>query len=75
LNVQAKCNPDLAFLYLAVDAPGKVNGIRAFYQCSHLLEWLEALPEQFHTVGENAFLLSIWILIPFSGAEYDDEAN
>lgn len=75
LNVQAMCDPDLVFLYLAVAAPGKVNDIRAFYRCGHILEWLEALPEQYHIVGDNAYPLSLRILIPFSGAEYDDEAN
>ena len=71
------CDPDLLFLYMAdaAPAPGKVKGIQFFYQCSHLLEWLESFPEHFHIVGDNAYPLSTHILICFSGAEYNDEAN
>ena len=70
LNVQAMCDPDLAFTYLCVAAPGKVNDIRAFYRCQRLLQWLDALPEGFHVVADNAYPLSRKILIPFTSAQF-----
>ena len=75
LNVQAMCDPDLLFLYVAVAAPGKVNDIRAFGRCTDLLEWLEALPPQYYILTDNAYPLSDRVLIPFSGTEFWIEAN
>ena len=69
LNVQAMCDPDLLFLYVSVAAPGKVNDARAFTRCSDLLEWLDSLPEQYFSVGDNAYRLSLHILTPFDSPE------
>lgn len=73
LNIQAVCDPDLAFLYLAVAAPGKVNDARAFGRCSGLISWLEALPDLYHILGDGAYPLSRKVLIPFSGAEANED--
>ena len=69
LNVQAMCDPDLLFLYVAVAAPGKTNDARAFYRCNDLIQWLEALPEEYYSIGDNAYPLSLRMLIPFNKAE------
>ena len=53
LNVQAMCDPDLLFLYVAVAAPGKVNDIPVFGgRCTNLLDWLEALPPQYYIMTD-----------------------
>lgn len=75
LNVQGLCDSDLVFLYVAVAAPGKVNDIRAFNRCTDLLEWLESLPPEYYIIGDNAYPLSVRVLIPFSGADFYIEAN
>ena len=60
---------------MAVAAPGKVNDIRAFNRCTDLLEWLESLPPEYYIIGDNAYPLSVRVLIPFSGADFYIEAN
>ena len=62
-----------AFLYFAVAAPGKVNDARAFGRCNGLLRWLEALPDLYHILGDGAYPLSSKALIPFSGAEANED--
>ena len=47
LNVQAMCDPDLLFLFVAVAAPGKVNNLRAFNLCSNLRAWCDVLPDEY----------------------------
>ena len=69
LNVQVMCDPDLLFLYVAVAAPGKTNDIHAFGWCYTLHAWLEALPEEYFILADNAYPLSRRVLIPFSGSE------
>ncbi len=43
-NVQAICDPNLLFSYIAVAGPGNVNGSRAFSQLLELHNWMESLP-------------------------------
>ena len=73
LNIQALCDPDLLFLYVAVAAPGKVNDDRAFNRCSGLLDWLEALPSDFYVIADNAYVLSRRVLVPFDSTELKSE--
>ena len=40
LNVQAMCDPDLLFLYIAVASPGKINDSRAFSRLRELQNWM-----------------------------------
>ena len=54
LNIQAMCDPNLIFLYVAIAAPGKVNDIRAFHRCQTLIDWLKTLPEQYFILGSKA---------------------
>jgi hypothetical protein len=41
LSIQAMCDPDLVFMYVAVAGPGKINDSRAFSRCTGLIEWFE----------------------------------
>ena len=62
-------DPDLLFLYVAVAGPGKTNNARAINRCSDLLEWFESLPGEYYSLGDNAYCLSLRILIPFTQPE------
>jgi hypothetical protein len=55
LNVQAMCDPDLAFLYLAIAAPGKVNDIRAFYRVDCAPSCTESSPGIARPVSDAIF--------------------
>ena len=63
------CDPDLLFLYLVVAVPGKVNNLRAFNNCLDPLNWLDALPDKYYTLGDNVYSLSKQMLIPFDTPE------
>jgi hypothetical protein len=69
VNVQAICDAHLSFLYLSVAGPGGMNDIRAIGKCTELVRFIEAMPEQYFLLGDNAYALSEKILIPFSGAQ------
>ncbi len=44
LNIQAMCDPDLVFMYVAVAGLGKINDARAFSRCMGLIDWFDSLP-------------------------------
>ena len=75
LNIQALCDPDLIFNYVCIAAPGKTNDVRAFGRCTGLVDWLDNLPDQYFISGDNAYILSKKILIPFNGPEVFNETN
>ena len=69
LNIQAVCDHKLRFIYFGVAAPGKTGDSRALNKCVHLCQWMEKKLKgsQFFFVGDNAYVLSDELLIPFSG--------
>ena len=73
INIQAMCDPDLVFLFASAAAPGKVNDNRAFKRCGNLVQWLDDLPDKYFIGGDNAYPLSRKLLIPFNGAEANNE--
>jgi len=58
LNVQAVCDPDLIFLYVAVAAPGKVNDIE------HFIDVQDCLNGWKHCLNNISFLVTMHILFP-----------
>jgi hypothetical protein len=44
LNIQAMCDLDLIFMYVAVAGPGKTNDICAFSCCMGLTDGFKTLP-------------------------------
>jgi hypothetical protein len=68
-------DPNLIFHFLGIAAPGKVNNMRAFNRCNQLLKWLEALPLEYYIAGDNAYMLSQRVLIPFGGTKKYNEVN
>lgn len=69
LNVQAICDANLRFLYVAIAAPGKTNDSRAFSRLLELRKWLNELPEEYFLIGDGAYAISNKMLIPYAGAE------
>ena len=68
LNVQAMCDLELRFIYFAVSAPGGTNDARAVRRCGTLQRWLQDLRGSgYFIVGDNAYVLSDQLLIPFNG--------
>ena len=59
LNIQAMCDPDLVFMYVAlcvaVAGPGRINDSCAFSCCLGLIDWLETLPDWCHVSADNAY--------------------
>jgi hypothetical protein len=64
LNVQAVVGPNLEFLFICVAGPGKTSDTRAFGRCSDLIEWLEALPDEFFISADNGYIISRKVLTP-----------
>ena len=64
LNIQAMCDPDLLFLYVAVADPGKINDVRALSRCTGLIDWFETLPDWCFVSADNAYPLTIKMLVP-----------
>ena len=69
LNVQAICDSNLRFMYVAVAAPGKTNDSRAYCRLVQLRTWIEDLCDTFFFVGDNAYNLTTKMLIPFKGSQ------
>ncbi len=67
LNIQALCDADLRFRYVAVSGPGKLNDIRAYKRCDELIEWINNLPNEYFLIGDNACPLSNKMLTPLHG--------
>ena len=69
LNIQAICDHKMRFIYFGVAAPGKTGDARAFNKCVKLGRWMEKHLKNspFFFVGDNAYVLSDELLIPFSG--------
>ena len=74
LNVQAMCDANLKFNYLAVSSPGGTPDVTAYRECS-LHDQIEALPNGFHVVGDPAYILTEKLLIPYSGPERVETNN
>ena len=73
LNVQAVCDANLRFIFMTTNSPGKTNDARAYSRCSEFRNWVDNLPEEYFIIGDNAYLLTNKMLIPFSGADRFDE--
>ena len=74
LNVQAVCDVNLRIIYLSVAGVGQTNDARAFRKLTKLRECLSKLGNYF-ILGDNAYPLLKSLLIPFSGADAQDEFN
>jgi len=71
LNVQATCDASCRFTSLSVLCPRGTSDSKAFY-ASRVYNLVQELPDGYFAVGDNAYTLSITLLIPYSGK---DEQN
>jgi len=62
LNVQATCDADCQFTSLSVLCSGSTSDNKAFYT-SHVYNLVHELPGGFFAVGDNAYTLSLTLLI------------
>ena len=73
LNIQAMCDPNLVFMYVAVAGPGRINDSRAFSCCTGLIEWFETLPDWCLVLADNAYPLTTKMLVPHNVTELMSE--
>jgi hypothetical protein len=66
LNVQAVCDARKRIIFLSVLCPGKTNDLVA-YESSSISTLIEALPEGYYGIGDNAYVNSHHLLVPFPG--------
>ena len=74
LNVQAACDSDCTFVYFSVTCPGGSNDSFAYYNCK-LHDLIENLPEGFWVAGDNAYVLTEKLLVPYSGKQRYEPSN
>ncbi len=68
LNVQAVCDHECRFTYIAIAVPGGQPDITAFRRLG-LMDNLRLLPLGFYLIVDNAYPPSEWLLPVFGGAE------
>ena len=74
INVQAVSDERLRFLYAGVAMPGSAPDC-SVYAVTSLKKKVESLPQGFYLVGDNAYVLSEHMLIPYSGSQRGDPAK
>lgn len=76
-NVQAICDAQLRFIYVAFAAPGKTNDVQAFRKLDSLHSWQQEIVSRhgpkYFLLGDNAYTLNDSLLIPYSGASRRDK--
>lgn len=65
LNVQVVCDAKLRIMFVSA-APGKTNDWRA-YSNAKVSTLIESLPPGFYVLGDNAYMCSDHMLVPFPG--------
>ena len=68
INVQAMCDARLRFLSVSAMCPGKTNDLSAFRH-SDLAPRIGLLPDGYYAIGDNAYINSDKMLVPFPGAD------
>jgi DDE superfamily endonuclease len=74
LNFQGLCDAKLKFLYVTMTTPGKTNDLKA-YRFSQLSEMIERLPYGYFVGGDNAYVNSEHLIVPFSGRNVTPEQD
>jgi hypothetical protein len=69
LNVQAMCDTNCKFTYVAVLAPGRSSDLKA-YEKSLLQRWIENLPPMYFVSADNAYICTEHLLKPFCGRSH-----
>jgi hypothetical protein len=74
VNVQAVCDSNLRFIYIATAAPGGTPDITAYRDCDIGL-LIDALPAGYFIVADAAYVQSEQVLIPYTGSQRNNEGN
>ena len=64
MQLQVVCDKNMQFLDVYTGWPGSVHDSRVFNN-SPLKTRLEALPPQFHLIGDSVYALNQYLLVPF----------
>jgi hypothetical protein len=76
LNIQAMCDPDLLFVYVAVAGPGKIIDVRAFNYCMGLINYFKYLPDWYFVSADYAYPLTQKMLVLHNATElWSDSHN
>ena len=74
LNVQAGCDARLRFMFFSCMTPGKTNDHKA-YEKSRLSTLIEQLPPGFFAGGDNAYVNTEHMIVPYPGARQDKDLD
>lgn len=66
INVQAICDADCRFYFIALAAPGKTGDVKAISKTS-VPCWLECLPPGYFIAGDCAYTITEHLIAPYSG--------
>jgi hypothetical protein len=70
VNVQAVCDSDYQFTFLACSEPGSVNDIKGYRDCG-LQDWVTRLPLGYYIVADAAYKNTNQLLTPYFGVHKD----
>lgn len=74
INIQAVCDAELRFYYVATGGPGCTPDITAYSNLS-IHQLVKDLPDGFHLNGDAAYVLTNHLLTPFTGRSRAEELN
>jgi hypothetical protein len=74
LNAQVVCDRHLRILFASIMCPGKTNDVNA-YRHSKIAELIESLPVGYFVVGDNAYVNSNHLLVPYPGENIPDDED
>jgi hypothetical protein len=66
INLQAICDADCRFYFLALAAPGKTGDVKAIAKTS-VPNWLESLPPGYFVASDCAYNITEHLVAPYSG--------
>lgn len=74
INVQAMCDSACRSTGYCIKSPGKVSDVVAFKKWE-LSTTIASLPSRFYCIGDNAYILSEHMLVPFNKLELSTRAR
>jgi len=74
INLQAICDADCRFYFLALAAPGKTGDVKAIAKTS-VPNWLESLPPGYFVASDCAYNITEHLVAPYSGFTHFLEDN
>ena len=66
------CESKFRFIYFGAVGVGKTNDNRAVSRCKELVTWLQNLPKGYFAIGDNAYTIANYLLIPLTSLQMGD---